>query len=248
MKTIIKISILCAAFLLVLFLWQEFPDWSTSSKINAEKVSSFFTAISALLTAVTVFLLYKQIKEQIEDRKASSKPDLYPEDQFFSMAYDKLMPKLKRNGKDEGLNGLISLHNIGFGVAKEIRIEWQFNKDILAPLVDSSMRELYVNNIKEDKHSFILANKQLEIQLPLIYISSLSFFRAGWTEMIWEELFFKISYKDIHDFQYPSKTFKVTVYVASNYVAFRFTETSSIKLSNEATMRSVMWEGDKSSE
>jgi hypothetical protein len=66
-------------------LWKELPDLSLSKKINAEKVSSFFIAMGSLLTAVTVYLLYKQIKEQIEDRKASSRPDLYPEDQFFTL-------------------------------------------------------------------------------------------------------------------------------------------------------------------
>ena len=242
MKSIIKLFILCALFLLILFSWQEFSDISLSKKINAEKVSSFFTAIGSLLTAITVFLLYKQIKEQIEDRKASSKPDLYPADQFFSLSQDKVMPKLSREKKTDVLNGLISIHNIGLGAAKEITLKWHYNSDVLAPLVDSGLREFYKNAETEDNHSFISANNQMEKQIPLMYISSLAFFRPGWTEMIWEDLFLEISYKDIHDFQYSPKIFKVTVNVSSHYAAFRFHKADSVRLSKESTMRSTMLE------
>lgn len=126
MKTLIKILILCSVIIVVLFLWQELPDLSLSKKINAEKVSAFFAAIGSLLTAVTVYLLYKQIKEQIEDRKAASRPDLYPERQFFTLVRERSFPKLTRDKKDEVLAGLISLHNIGLGAAKEITVKWHF--------------------------------------------------------------------------------------------------------------------------
>jgi hypothetical protein len=240
MKSIIKLFIFCILILLILFLWQEFSNLSLSKKINAEKVSSFFTAIGSLLTAITVFLLYKQIKEQIEDRKASSKPDLYPADQFFNLSQDKIMPKLSRDKKTDVLNGLISIHNIGLGTAKEIEIKWHFNQDVLAPLVDSGLREFYKGAETEDEHSFISANNQMEKQIPLMYISSLAFYKAGWAEMIWEELYLEISYKDIHDFQYPPKIFKVTVYVSSHYAAFRFHKADSVSLSKESTMRSTI--------
>lgn len=75
MKQLIKLLSFFITFLLILFLWQEISDLSLSKKINSEKVSSFFTTISSMLTALTVFLLYKQIGVQIEDRKVSTKPD-----------------------------------------------------------------------------------------------------------------------------------------------------------------------------
>ena len=242
MKSIIKFFISCTVVLLILFSWQEFSNVSLSKKINTDKVSSFFTAIGSLLTAITVFLLYKQIKEQVEDRKASSKPDLYPADQFFNLTQDKVMPKLSRDKKTDVLNGLILIHNIGLGVAKEITINWHFNNDVLAPFVDSSLLEFYKNDETKEAHAFIASNKQLEIQVPLMYISSLSFFKRGWTEMIWEELYLEISYKDIHDFQYSSKIFKVTVHVDSHYAAFRFKKSDTINLSNKSIMRSSMLE------
>ncbi len=242
MKSIIKLFILCAILLLVLFLWQELPELSTLKKINAEKVSSFFTAIGSLLTALTVFLLYKQIKEQIEDRKASSKPDLYPANQFFRMEYDKTMPRLTRDGKAEGLSGLISIHNIGFGAAKEITINWRLNSDVLSKLVDGGLREFYKGSEVDDSFSFVSANNQIEAQLPLLYMASLSSFQPGWTQMIWEELYMEISYKDIHDFQYSPKIFKITVHVDTHFASFRFSRVGAINLSNKSTQRSILFD------
>jgi hypothetical protein len=218
------------------FLWHEFPNLSFSKKINAEKVSSFFTAIGSLLTAVTVYLLYKQINEQIEDRKASSRPDLFPENQFFTLTQKGDFPKLTRDKKEDVLAGLISLHNIGLGAAKEIKIKWYFKKDILAPLITSDLIQLYSNRETERNYSFVSANNQIEIQLPLMYLASLSSFKNGWSEMLWEELFLEISYKDIHDFDYPAKKFKVLVYVGAFFVSFNFVRTASIFLNAKSTM------------
>lgn len=250
MKSLIKILILCSVILTILFLWQELPDLSISKKINAEKVSAFFTAIGSLLTAVTVYLLYKQIKEQIEDRKASSRPDLYPERQFFTMIRERNFPKLTRDKKDEVLAGLISLHNIGLGAAKEITVKWHFKKDVLAPLINPDLVQLYANRETERNYSFVSPNNQIEVQLPLMYLASLSSFKDGWAEVIWEELFLEISYKDIHDFECPVKIFKVVVFVGAHYASFDFTRTSSITLSDKSTIRSpelLVSKNDKSS-
>lgn len=67
MTLIVRILLTSTIILLILFYWKEFSDSSLSKKINAEKVSSFFTALGSLLTAFTVSLLYKEINEQIED-------------------------------------------------------------------------------------------------------------------------------------------------------------------------------------
>lgn len=209
-----------------------------SKKINAEKASAFFTAIGSLLTAVTVYLLYKQIKEQIEDRKASSRPDLYPERQFFTMIRERNFPKLTREKKDEVLDGLISLHNIGLGAAKEITVKWHFKKDILASLINPDLVQLYSNRETERNYSFVSPNNQIEVQLPLMYLASLSSFKDGWAEVIWEELFLEMSYKDIHDFECPAKIFKVVVFVGAHYASFDFTRINSISLSDKSTIRS----------
>lgn len=242
MKSIIKLFFLFFIILVVLFLWCEIPDLSLSKKINPEKVSSFFTAIGSVLTAVTVFLLYKQIREQIEDRRAASKPDLYPADQFFYLQHDKVMPILTRDKKNETLTGLISIHNIGLGTAKEIIIRWKFNKDLLGKLVDCTLRNFYMGDEPEDTFSFVLANSQLDVQLPLIYMASFSAFQPGWTLTIWEELYLEIRYKDIHDFQYSTKIFKATTYVNSNFVRFEFKRLDLVTLNNESTIRGAFFE------
>lgn len=239
MKTLIKVVIFCSLVIIVLFLWEELPDLSLSKKINAEKASAFFTAIGSLLTAVTVYLLYKQIKEQIEDRKAGSRPDLYPERQFFTLIREKKFPKLTRNKKEDVLAGLISLHNIGLGAAKEITVKWHFKKNILAPLINPELLQLYSNRETERNYSFVSPNNQIEIQLPLMYLATLSSFKDGWAEVVWEELFLEVSYKDIHDFECPTKIFKVMVYVGAHYATFEFSRTKSILLNDKSTIIST---------
>jgi hypothetical protein len=177
MKQLIRLLSFFIIFLLILFMWQEISDLSFSKKINSEKVSSFFTAISSILTAITVFLLYRQIEVQIEDRKASTKPDLYPADQFFTLTQDKILPNLTKAGSANLLNGLVSIYNIGFGAAKEIKIRWHFSQDILKNLIDATVCQLYKSLEKEDTHHFVLPNNKIEKQLPLMYISSLSYFK-----------------------------------------------------------------------
>lgn len=239
MKSILKTLIVCFLIIVILFLWRELPDLSLSKKINAEKVSAFFAAIGSLLTAVTVYLLYKQIKEQIEDRKASSRPDLYPERQFFTLIKERNFPKLTRDNKGDVLAGLISLHNIGLGAAKEITVKWHFKKDILTQLINPDLVQLYTNRETERPYSFVSPNNQIEVQLPLMYLASLSSFKDGWAEVVWEELFLEITYKDIHDFDCPIKKFKVIVHVGANYASFNFTRTDSITLSDKSTMIST---------
>ena len=245
MKLTLRILIFFILLIFILYLWNEFPDLSLSKKINAEKVSSFFIAISSLLTAVTVFLIYNQILEQIENRKAASKPVLYPEDQFFSIEDNTGFAKLKRENKNESLIGLISLHNIGLGAAKEISVKWHFNESLLKPLIVQALQEIYSNKNIDKKYSFISANKQIEVQLPLMYLASLSAFKKGWTETIWEELYLEIIYKDIHDFTYPSIIFEVIAYVNSTHVLLKFHKADSIKLSASTTMRSTLLENEK---
>lgn len=240
MKSIIKILIASSFLILILFVWNEWQGLSLSKTINSDKVAAFFTAIGSLLTAVTVFLLYKQIQEQIKDRKAASKPDLYPADQFFTLTPSHGLPKLSRDNKEDIVIGLINLHNIGFGAAKEIKVIWYLNKDVIASLIDKNFRQLYLNRETEFKYSFVLPNNLIEIPLPLMYIASLNHFKEGWSEMIWEELFLEIIYKDVHGTNYTDKKFKVFAYVGRHYALLKFIPTDSIKLEKKSTMISTM--------
>ena len=63
-------AVIVALFLIVfLFTWHEWGSFSFYEKINHDKVAAFATSVAAILTAATVFLLYKQIQEQIRQRK-----------------------------------------------------------------------------------------------------------------------------------------------------------------------------------
>lgn len=239
MKSIIKLLIVCSVLIFVLFIWQEWNDWSITKKINAEKVAAFFTAVGSLLTAVTVYLLYKQIQEQIEDRKAASTPDLYPQDQFFTIIQRSGLPQLKRDKKEDIINGLFNVHNIGLGAAKEIQVKWHFQKEILAPLIKRELLSIYTNQKVESDYSFVSPNNLIEIPFPIMYIASLAYFKDGWSEVIWEELFLELMYKDVHDYQCPVKKFKVVTYVGQHYALFKFIRADAIQLKKDSTMIST---------
>lgn len=45
------------------FLWGEISNFSASSKINHEKVYSYFTVISSVATVITLYFLHKQLRQ-----------------------------------------------------------------------------------------------------------------------------------------------------------------------------------------
>ena len=240
MKSLIKILIAFSIFIFILFIWQEWKDWSILKKINADKIAAFFTAIGSILTAVTVYLLYKQIQEQIEDRKAASRPDLYPENQFFSLKKQTGLPRLRREGKEDVVNGLFNLWNIGLGASKEIKVKWHLQKEVLSPLIENDFLQLYSKRETESDYSFVSPNNFIEIPFPIMYVASFAYFKQGWTEMIWEELFLELSYKDVHDNLCPIKKFKVIVHAGEYYASFKFVRVDTIHLKKESTMISTM--------
>ena len=119
-------------------------------------------------------------------------------------------------------------------------MKWHFKKDVLAPHINPDLVQLYTNRETERNYSFVSPNNQIEIQLPLMYLATLSSFKAGWAEVMWEELFLELSYKDIHDFECPIKIFKVAVCVGAHYASFEFTRTKSILLTDKSTIISTM--------
>lgn len=134
-KLVFRLLVASIALLTISFIWKEWETLSFNQKINSEKVAAFFSAVGVLVTATTLFLLYRQIQEQIEDRKAASRPDLYPENQFFAISRKDSLPQLSREGKTDPENGMISLHNIGLASAKEITLNWFFQKEILSSMI-----------------------------------------------------------------------------------------------------------------
>ena len=88
-KKIIFVLLFFVFILFILFFWQEWNDISFNKKIDSNKFQSFFSIISTIATSVTIFLLYKQNINQVEQIKVTNRPNLYPKDQFFTIIKDK---------------------------------------------------------------------------------------------------------------------------------------------------------------
>lgn len=186
-KNLIRYSliIIVVVFIFVLFFWKE--HLSLAFPINAEKFSAFGTMIASLLTAVTVYLLYRQIHEQINDRKASTYPDLYPA-QVTLETHDTTIsfvntsegsytyPQFYRTNniipaKQSSPRVFCSLHNIGLGAAKQIELVWEydinevveFTKDVYIPKWITAVVEIQF-------YDFLSASNSLEIEMPECYM------------------------------------------------------------------------------
>jgi len=148
-KALIFIGI-CFMVLLVMFLWKEHFDLGKA--VNDQKFSNFFSIVGSFATATSIFLLYRQIKEMQEDRKASNLPDLYPKIFTFGMMDRDDTIDSNRNvltriptpvilNEDGSLGSwskpvLLDIYNIGLGAAKEIKYEWQYQREEVIKMID----------------------------------------------------------------------------------------------------------------
>lgn len=150
MKTLTKVIIVAISLVSITFLWEEHFDLRQT--IKSDKVSAYATAIAAILTAFTVYLLYKQNQQQIAELKASNLPDLYPTKATFETHDTKVgyvssdsgytyaqffrikeaNPEIKQSSRIV----YISLYNIGLGAAKEIRIVWKYDRSEVEELIE----------------------------------------------------------------------------------------------------------------
>ena len=61
--------------LVVTFLLLVNRHWDLNASVNESVLEAWGTIMGAIFTAYTVYLLFKQNQQQLEDRKAASKPD-----------------------------------------------------------------------------------------------------------------------------------------------------------------------------
>jgi hypothetical protein len=211
MKSITKLFIACSFIVFILFIWNEWADLSIHKKINADKVSAFFTALGSLLTAVTVFLLYKQIKEQVEDRKAASRPDLYPTETSFTVkewiwegdpniTYPLFIDKTINNS--DGHNPKLQLHNIGLGAAKEIKVTWHFKDDEVKKEIADIYHNPWTEYLTSSQYGFIIANNSISIFLPKQFLYSFGKLAKRNDETKNRFLALELTYKDISGHSY----------------------------------------------
>ena len=182
---ILRIFIGLIILIVIIFLWKELPDLSLSKKINSEKVSALATSFGALITAITVYFLYKQLEYQIEDRKAATKPDLYPIGlKLFVKGEEKFSVNEIGDGgfyyvpqfivaDNEEKNRIfvsIQIHNIGLAAAKEIKYEWKFDEEE----VQKRIHQLYpaLLDSSDKMIDFIPAGANVEIKFPESYLNT----------------------------------------------------------------------------
>jgi len=222
-KYIIKKLIIFGIFpLLIFFIWEEWNNISIYKKIDTDKFSAFFTILNTMATSLTIYLLYKQNIDQQTQIKVSTRPNLYPQDQFFNKILEKNKSiNLKKNKKNNIIISLFSLHNIGIAASKDIKIKWHFSRDNLSKYFEKDLFELYKNKDCDSNYLFIKANCFIDIPFPLMYIQSILQLNNEY-ECEWHELILELSYKDINENLYTSNFFKVTTYVGAMFVSFRF--------------------------
>ena len=122
------------------------------------------TIMGAIFTAATVYLLYKQNQQQLEDRSAASAPDLYPSEVNVDIKDEVVSPFYEYNverkqflrpyfntatiGESSWDNSpSFKVFNIGIGAAKQIEIKWRYFSKDLKPCV----REYYqVHDLEYD--------------------------------------------------------------------------------------------------
>jgi hypothetical protein len=238
-KFILPLSIAAIIFI-ALFFWNE--TLSNRLKINDQKISNFFTIIGSLATATSIFLLYRQIREMQEDRKASNKPDLYPEVTTYQMlTLSGLRPNAlldiiatRTDSEDGNVNDrFLKIFNIGLGTAKEIEFEWIYNLQEVLRIIEG---KYYFNPEEIPKNSrinFLSANSHAQIDIPYTYFkccaTSLNKKEIPTSEQIdvtksdKPRLNLKILYRDIYNHSF-SKLFDVIVHANYEMVTLHFKE------------------------
>lgn len=231
------------SLLTILFFYNE--KLETSQKINDEKFANFFTIIGSIATASSIFLLYRQIREMQEDRKASNKPDLYPETTYYKILrlksfHDQKLLEILLERTDQLTNNShenhINVFNIGLGSAKEIEFEWIFDKS----KIEDMIKGVYYYNdnqlLKNQYLNFISANDITKIEPPYFFLKCCGIdFNKRETPI--KELIdvnisdkpplkLKINYRDIYN--YPiNKVFDVIIHANYDNVTLMFREEKS---------------------
>ncbi len=222
--------------------------------VNHDKIASWGTFIGSILTAITVFLLFRQNQHLAEERKAAIQPDLHPADSLeyetkdnviTNYAYSEHQNPLdnplfyrKRNSKLELVQDIsFQLHNIGLGVAKNINVNWVFSNDEVLAYAKTSYPHM-VNEWDENEPTqviaFIAANTSVEYYMPSDYIkcfgkklNNSDGHDLAFNCNIKPKLYFDVSYRDAYN-TYFNKTFEMTTNCNDETIQFCFTEVFDI--------------------
>jgi hypothetical protein len=239
MKKLVIVAIVVFCLLTFAFLWKEHFDLSTT--INADKINAYATSLAAIFTAITVFLLYKQNKQQIKETKAASQPDLFP-GELNIYTEDTTMPPLSTTGeinsypqfyyysnepiktKDISPRVFIDLHNVGFGVAKNIKVKWIYDKEeVQKYFIDVYKVKGY--DLGKTEFDFIAADKSIKLEIPEDYMRCfgrlLNRNVPGGEPNQKPKANLELKYLDIHNEPY-TKEFELITFSPNSFVQIRF--------------------------
>ncbi len=240
MKIILSFFIIFTVFLTVSFFWQEHID--TNCKINDDKIGNFFTAFGSVAAAISICFLYKQLVEMQDARKVSQQPDIYlsltqlfTEDEYnYSNYIEEEKPILnifrnELNSSNQKVRPYIELHNIGFGAAKNISLNWDYDRNKIVKLIKDVY--YYGQNIEllNEEVDFVLADGKINIRIPSFYLICCGEkLNQSYLDTIdptekkpKPELTLKVNYQDTQNNHY-NKIFDVSVDAFLNLVELKF--------------------------
>lgn len=250
-KIIFTVSTLLFLALILLFFWCE--DLKTNQRINSEKISHFASIIGSFATLITVYLLYKQVKEMIDGRNSAYRPVLYiDKNQFLTKDLPnpdfKKILRLEENkfpvvgfykviqlGDEQKLLPFfltINIKNIGLGVARNIEIQWVYDieevKKCLVGFYDEEQ-----NYPKVDSIDFISVNDSYEIFLPYGYMQLYGqklntklidiISNSESNEDKKPSICLIVRYKNIYEKSYES-TFNINIHAVDDEISITFNE------------------------
>ena len=236
--------------LIVTVLLAKNRNWNVDESFNESIIEAWATSMAAIFTALTVYLLYRQNEQQLDDRNAASKPDIYPaeanvltKDEAKNEVHEYGQGQEQRikvffqqnNGnleKDYAMYIPILLHNIGLAAAKRVKYKWQFDRREVYNYVQGAYflpipSEEDTMTHQETNVDFIAATNSVTIYMPYYYCTCFGLSvnvnnDEGFLKTL-PELQLNIDYLDNHDNPFP-KIFKVSFSRIFEFVNIKFNE------------------------
>lgn len=220
-----------------LFLWNEIYNFNLQEKINDEKISNFFSALGAVAAAISIYFLYKQLIVMDATRRAAYHPDLYPNkvklkvENFSHPTFgDKPEVNISRlSTYTEKNEPYVTLHNIGLGAAKNIKIEWKYDLDAVEDFIKETYSYKKRKKTENEHLDFLQANGKIQINIPKFYFNcygeflnqNISRILVMQEDMKKPSLALELSYHDIQDNEFK-KIFTVKVSAFEQDVNLKF--------------------------
>jgi len=228
LRKLIFTVLIVAIVLAIPFFFNE--HFQFDKTINDQKLANYFVALAAITTIVTLIFLFVQVQEMKESRRASNFPDLfvknihYTTTDFDDVVLNQILPDFFETNS-EARSNVISIKNVGVGVAKNIECKWEYDRTKVVQLIHGIYH--YELDDKDDVQiiDFVEPNRECQLYAPLFYLNCcgklLNQFGILAEKSNKPSLQLVLSYNDIHPYKY-TKTFNVQVSAIGNAVNLNF--------------------------